>query len=300
MLRIGMVGAENSHTVAIAKVLNVDKRVPGVRATCVWGETRAFAKKAADDGHIPDIVAKPEDMLGLGIDAAVVDHRHGKYHLPAVKALLEAKVPLFVDKPFCYRSAEGRRFLVRARKLRVPVCSFSTLPKQARFREFAKGMRGLGRVASLVSTGPCDIKSRWGGVFFYGIHQVDMVLRLLGYDIAHARIDKGTGENHTATLAYRDGAVVTMNLIGEGRPAFHLSAIGEKGRLDAEIPMDASPYLTGIRDFVRLFKTGKTVETEETMLGPVVVLEALEKSVSRQGARVKVASAAGATAKRRK
>jgi hypothetical protein len=43
MLNIGIVGAENSHTAAIAKVLNVEKRVPGVRVTHVWGETAAFA-----------------------------------------------------------------------------------------------------------------------------------------------------------------------------------------------------------------------------------------------------------------
>ena len=77
--------------------------------------------------------------------------------------------------------------------------------------------------------------------------------------------------------------------IGPGaRPAFHISIIAEKGRLDMEINMDASPYLTGVRDFVRMFKTGRSEETEETMLGPVVVLEALEKSVARRGARVAV------------
>ena len=31
MLNIGIVGAENSHTAAIAKVINVEKRVRGVR-----------------------------------------------------------------------------------------------------------------------------------------------------------------------------------------------------------------------------------------------------------------------------
>ena len=290
MLRIGMVGAENSHTTAIAKVLNIEKRVAGARATCLWGETRAFARQAAEAGQIPKIVSKPEEMVGM-VDAAVVDHRHGKFHLPAVKALLEAKIPLFVDKPFCYRTAEGRRFLARARELGVPVCSFSTLPKQASFREFRKGMRKLGKISAVVSTGPCDIRSKWGGIFFYGIHQVDMILRLVGYDVAHARVNRGTGQNHTATFSYRGGAVATMNLIGEGRPAFHLTAIGENGRLDSEISMDESSYLTGIRDFVRMFKTGKTPETEETMLGPVAVLEALEKSVARRGARVAVSRA---------
>ena len=50
--------------------------------------------------------------------------------------------------------------------------------------------------------------------------------------------------------------------------------------------MDASQYLTGVRDFVGMFRTGQTEETEETMLGPVAVLESLEKSVKSPQARV--------------
>ncbi len=78
-----------------------------------------------------------------------------------------------------------------------------------------------------------------------------------------------------------------MNLIGPGaRPAFHVSVIGEKGRIDMASTNDASSYLTGIKDFVRMFRTGKTAETVETMLGPVAVLESLEKSVKNPQARV--------------
>ena len=51
-MNIGIVGAENSHTAAIAKVLNVEKRVQGFRVTHVWGETRAFARKAAAAGEM--------------------------------------------------------------------------------------------------------------------------------------------------------------------------------------------------------------------------------------------------------
>ena len=286
MLNIGIVGAENSHTAAIAKVLNVEKRVRGVRVTHVWGETKAFAAAAAAAGEIPHIVKEPEELIGQ-VDAACVDHRHGKYHLPAVSPLLEARLPLFVDKPFCYRKAEGKRFLARAKTLGVPVCSFSTLPKQASFKALAKELRQLGQIQVLVATGPCDIKSKWGGIFFYGIHQVDMVLRLLGYDISHVQVAKGKGQNHTAQIAYNNGTVATMNLVGGARAPFHLSAIGEKGRIDELIVSDDSSYLTGIRDFCRTFRTGKTDETEQTMLGPVAVLEGLEKSVA-SGKKVRV------------
>ncbi|MDP6776474.1 MAG: Gfo/Idh/MocA family oxidoreductase [Candidatus Latescibacteria bacterium] len=285
MLRIGIVGAENSHTVQISKVLNIQKRVPGCRVVCVWGEAPRYAKDSAAQGQIPEIVKDPADMIGK-VDAACVDHRHGMHHLPAARPLLEAKVPLFIDKPFCYRVKEGIEFLARAKRLKVPVCSFSTLPKQASFVEMQKELKKLGRIISIVSTGPCDIKSKYGGVSFYGIHQVDMLVRLLGNDVTHGQINLGK-KNHTATLYSASGAISTMNLFTEGYTAFHLSVIAEKGRIDRVVTRDESPYLSGVKAFCRMFKTGKTDETPDSMLTPVAVLEALEKSI-KQKRRVKV------------
>ncbi len=281
-MKIGIVGAENSHTAAIAKVINVEKKIEDFSVTHVWGETNAFARKAAEDGQIPNIVAEPADLIGQ-VDAAVVDHRHGKEHLPAAQPLLEAGLPLFIDKPFCYRTAEGRAFLRRAAELGVPVCSFSVLPHQEAFKRLKREMGELGAIYSVVSTGACDIRSEYGGIFFYGIHQVDMVLRLLGYDLSYAQVIRGSGKNHVATITYKNGAVATMNLIGAGPARFHLSVIGEEGRLDQEIAFDESPYLAGAVEFCQMFRTGKTEETEQSMLGPVAVLEALEKSIERKG-----------------
>ncbi len=276
MPNIGIIGAENSHTVAIAKTINIDKLVSGFSVTHVWGETPDDAKDAQERGLIPNIVEDPEDLIGQ-VDAAIVDHRHPKYHLPAVRPLLEAKIPLFVDKPFCYRLDEGKEFLARARDLNVPVCSFSVLPKQASFAQLQEDVRELGRIISVVSTGPCDIDSEYGGVFFYGIHQVDMVVRLLDQDIAHVQLNRGK-QNHTATLYSASGAISTMNLVGEGRVGFHVSVIGEKGRTDRVIGYDENTYLTGVLDFCRMFSTGETDETDGSILTPVAVLEALEKS----------------------
>lgn len=288
MLNVGIVGAENSHTAAIARVLNVERKIAGVRVTHLWGEKGSLARRVAADGRIPHTVERPDDLIG-SVDAAVVDHRHGKFHLPAARPLLEAGMPLFIDKPFCYRKAEGKRFLSRARQLGVPVCSFSVLPKQASFAALARKMRSLGRIYTVVSTGTCDVNSRWGGIFFYGIHQVDMVLRLAGYEVGQVQSVSGTGKNHAAHLFFRDGAVATMNLVGAGDAPFHLSVVGSKGRVDQFIEFDESIYLAGIRDFVRVFRSGRTRETVQTMLGPVAVLEALEKSmVLRRKVRVSI------------
>ena len=74
--------------------------------------------------------------------------------------------------------------------------------------------------------------------------------------------------------------MATMNLLAEGHPAFHLSVIGEEGRFDGTISMDPNAYISGIQSFVHMFATGETEETRETMLKPVAVLEALEKSLA--------------------
>ncbi|MBT4613068.1 MAG: hypothetical protein HOC05_23680, partial [Gemmatimonadetes bacterium] len=57
---------------AIARVLNVDKKIPGVRATHVWGETAGHAKDASQRGEIPTIVRRAEEMIGE-VDAVVFD-----------------------------------------------------------------------------------------------------------------------------------------------------------------------------------------------------------------------------------
>ena len=281
MLNIGIVGAE-THTAQLCDILNVRRSVRGARVTHVCGRTVSVSRAAAAAGRIPHLVGKPEDLIGA-VDAVVVDHIDGKHHLPSAKPLLEAGLPLFIDKPLCCTRSEGKRFLARADRLGVPVCSFSVMPKQAAFLAFEKQVRKLGKIHTVVSTGPCDITSKHGGIFFYGIHQVAMILRLLGYEIGHAQVVRGTGNNHVATLAYKDGRMATMNLMAEGAGLFHLSVVGAKGRIDQSINYDSDMFLSGVRSFVRMFRTGRTDETMESMLAPVAVLEALEKSLDGRG-----------------
>lgn len=276
-MKIGIIGAENSHTAAIAKALNVDKLVKGFTVDSVWGETEKFAKDAAKAGQIPNIVAKPRDMLGK-IDALIVDHRHAKYHLKPALPFIEKGVPTFIDKPFCYRAAEGKEFLKVARKHKTSVTSFSVVPHQKSFQRFAKKLPDLGTIKAARTWGSCDLKSPWGGVFFYGIHQVDMALVAFGYNVSSVLVTKN-GNGATAQLMYSDGKIVTMDCVKEGCPGFGLAAVGEKGTLCQEVKFDANIYLGGIREFTKMFKTGVEPVKYEHMLKPVQVLEALETSV---------------------
>ncbi|MDQ1257943.1 MAG: MocA protein [Candidatus Hydrogenedentes bacterium] len=276
-MKIGIVGAENSHTKAIATIINVEKKIAGCSVEYLWGETEAFANDAAAAGQIPNIVKTPREMLGK-VDAVLCDHRHPKYHLKSVWPLVEAGIPAFIDKPFCYRAAEGKKFLAMAKEKGTPVTSFSVLTHQSSFARFQRKLASMGDILSATTWGPADLRSQWGGIFFYGIHQVDMVLHAFGFNPKAALVTKNRG-NATGQILYPNGLIVTMALIKEGAPGFGVTAAGTKGTIRMPIKMDKNPYIKGVKTFTDMFKTGREPLTPTQILKPVQVLEALEKSV---------------------
>ena len=108
-IRIGIIGAENSHTVGFGKMFNIDKKFPGVEVTHLWGETDGFAPKAADVGKIPTIVKDQKGMLGQ-IDALSVDHRHAKYHLESATPFIKSRHSYFHRQTFLLPGSRRKRF----------------------------------------------------------------------------------------------------------------------------------------------------------------------------------------------
>lgn len=274
---IGIIGAENSHAAAIAKTINIEKKVKGFSVDYIWGETEEFAKQAAEAGNILNIVKKSKDMLGK-IDALIVDHRHPKYHLAAAQPFVEEGVPTFIDKPFCYDSQKGKDFLKTAKQKKAPVTSFSVLPHQKTFSSFLRKIEQSGEIFSGSTYGPCDLKSKWGGVFFYGIHQVDLILHAFGYNPSKVKITKNGG-NAAAEILYPMGKIVTMNLIKEGVKTFGITALSEEGFIQKSLTFDENPYLTGVKTFTKMFKTGEEPIPHKEMLKPVQVLEAIDRAL---------------------
>jgi len=162
------------------------------------------------------------------------------------------------------------------------------LPLQRNFLAFRKAVAGKGRVLSLTTSGPADIRSKYGGIFFYGIHQVDAIIELLGPGVDRVHVQRH-GPDAVATLFYRHGPMVTMYCIKEGTRAFHWSAVCTDGIVDWTHEHDAeSPYLAGVRVFTRMFRSGKEPFPHGRFLAPVAVLEAMSRSLAR-GRPVKVA-----------
>ena len=275
-MRIGIIGAENSHTIGFGKMFNIDKKFPGFEVKYVWGETEEFAIRAMKEGNIPNMVSDPVDMLGK-IDALIVDHRHAKYHLEAATPFVEAGIPTFIDKPFCYRVSEGKEFLAMARKAGTPVTSFSSILQSDATFDIKKQLESLGEFNHIVSMGPADIESKYGGIFFYGVHIVEPLLFLFGENISKVRISSNE-KNATANLAYDDGKLATLIFKNMSR-GWETFIETKEGLIKLESSVKERDPTRNYVDMVEMFQTGKEPRSHQSILSGVAVLEALEKSV---------------------
>ena len=278
-LRIGIIGAENSHTIGFGRMFNIDKKFPAAEVKYVWGESDEFARNAATKGNIPNIVKDPKEMLGE-IDALIVDHRHAKYHLEAAIPFIKEGIPTFIDKPFCYRAAEGKEFLELARELGTPVTSYSSIAHSNSTFDIKKQAESMGEINQVVRSGPVELDSKYGGIFFYGVHIVQPLMYMFGEDIERVRVSR-KGQKGSANLVYKNGLFVTLIFknIASGWETFVET---EEGFIDLKSRVEESDPALCYTDMVEMFRSGKEPRSHQSILNCVRVLEALEKSVATQ------------------
>ncbi len=277
-IRIGIIGAENSHTTGYGKLFNIEKNFPGVEVKYVWGETEEFAKNAMQKGQIPNMVKSPEEMLGK-IDALIVDHRHPKYHLEAATPFVKAGIPAFIDKPFCYRVEEGKKFLSMAEELKVPVSSYSSIAHSDATFDIKKQVQEMGEISHVVVSGPADLNSPYGGIFFYGVHMVQPLMYIFGDDIREVRITQN-GKNATASLAFGNGMLATL-IIRRLSYGWKTFAETKDGTIELKSRVNNSSPGKNYVDMVEMFRTGKEPRSHESILKCAAVLEALEKAAKK-------------------
>ena len=278
-IRIGIIGAENSHTRGFGKLFNIDKSFPGVSVEYVWGETEAFAKDAMERGAIPNMVKDPKEMMGK-IDALIVDHRHAKYHLAAAEPFVKAGIPTFIDKPFCYRTEAGAAFLAMAREVGTPVTSYSSIAHSEATFDIRQQLQEIESINQIIRTGPVELDSPYGGVFFYGVHVVQPLLYMFDHKVQKVRVNRN-GKNSGATLIFDNDMMVTLVFTTK---KYGWQTFVETDAGVVELTSRVAPEKPGknYTDMVTMFRTGKEPRSHESILECVAVLKALEKSVANE------------------
>jgi len=274
--RIGFIGTENSHTDHFLRLLNTEARHPGFRGAALAGGSSQRNTELAETYGVDLVVDDAADLLGE-VDAAIVSTRDGARHREQALPLLEAGLPVLVDKPLATTTADAEALLAAASGSGAPLVSCSAL----RFVPEMPGLRdGDGPVRAVHVVGPADPDSEYSGLFFYGIHHVEAALEILGNPAVTAgSLDVTAVRDGDTTVAstWIGGAAVTLTFITPSdsqRVPFHATVVRACSVVARELTLGPDYNAPALARFVSAVEKGITPD-DGALLAPVAVLESV-------------------------
>ena len=288
VIKIGIVGSDNSHALAFAKLANVAK-VAGDRCRVVgiWGQEEERTREVAEQGQIINVVDKPQDLLAL-VDMAFVVDRHGDLHADHALPFLEEGLPVFVDKPFAINLKDCEKMLSVARRTGALLTSFSSLRYAPSTEALAEDVMKIGNIKAAHFSGPCDFGSEYGGAFFYATHVAEIALRLLGEEVESLRAFR-SDNTVAAQVVWSDGALATFTYLGDAAYHFHASLFGSECMAASEITSgNGKSYERAFQIVLDMVESECRPLTEEQLLRPIAIVHAMYKSLDSRGERVDI------------
>ena len=185
MIRIGMIGADSTHTEAWTQLVNpADSPLHGrAQVVKLWGEDAEQARSKAAEWQIPEVVGTPAEAL-TDVDLAMVVNRYGDDHPPHARLALEAG--LYRHLWTSHLRTRWRMFTAwssLAAEGDVPLMSCSALRYAGEVMELQERMKEFGALNCAVVSGAAagDFPDpRALHPFFYGVHAVELLHTLLG------------------------------------------------------------------------------------------------------------------------
>ena len=252
-LRLGIVGLDTSHAVAFTEILHSASHpwhVPGARVDAAWpggspdfelsiSRVKGFSDKVREKYGV-EILATPE-AVAERCDAILLESADGRVHLEQFRRIAPFGKPVFVDKPFACSSDDARRLVELARRHGVPVMSCSPL-RYAENLTAALADAGGGAILGADCFGPMDLQPTQPGLFWYGIHIVEMLYAALGrgcrevtavtnpdYDVVVGRWSDGRlgtvrgnrkRNKHFGGLIHRETTVAGVDVTAQAKPTY--------------------------------------------------------------------------------
>lgn len=280
MTRIGVVGTESSHVDQFVRLLDVEQRYGDARIVALTGgdseRNRELAAEAAAGGGLPRLVDTPADLIGA-VDAVLVCTRDGRGHRAEAVPLIEAGLPVFVDKPLAGSTADASAIVAAAQEHGVPLYSGSALrfvPAIAELTEPGKPPPRLITVA-----GPANARGQYGGLYFYGIHLVEAARRLAGDPVGHGEVtvtvsDRPDGVSARTTLG---GIQVRLDFVADAYP-FHAVVVRTGGPAEnRELALPPDYTAPVLERFLAAVEKGEPPTDAEALdlLAPIELLDAI-------------------------
>ena len=286
MIRIGMIGADSTHTEAWTQLLNPPGSPLYGRAQVVklWGEDRDQAAAKAAAYAIPEVVAEAEEALDQ-VDLVMVVNRYGDDHPPYARLAIEAGIPTFVDKPLANDMQDVRSLAALAMDSNTPVMSCSAVRGAVEVLELHARLPDFGALNAAVVTGAAagDFPDpRAKHPFFYGIHPVELLHTLLGSG-AETVTTRRTDRCDIGLVQYGDGRQGVVNLLHRTPSLYHGAVFGSAGWGEVNIRDWDNFYLGTLKQIIHMAESGSAPFPLAGAVEVMATLAALVRSAEEGG-----------------
>ncbi|HPO11861.1 MAG TPA: Gfo/Idh/MocA family oxidoreductase [Candidatus Hydrogenedentes bacterium] len=234
--------------------------IPRARVTHIWTDDPQDAPKVAKASLIPNVVERPEDVIDH-VDAVIIATDIGSEHVERCHPFVEAKLPIFVDKPLVDNVNDLRIFQQWILDGH-PILSGSALTYSREFQPYHGSTPELGELRFISITTP----KSWER---YGIHALSAIYPILGPGFLSAQ-NTGTKDHAVVHFEHTMGAEVIVAAINDMYGGFGcLQLCGTKGNASTVFQDTFYAFKAQLVDFVKYLRTGippfPFSETEELM-----------------------------------
>jgi hypothetical protein len=292
-IRAGMIGLDTSHVPAFTRLFNraTSGDLAGIKIVAGYpggtdipasrDRVQGFTEQLRDMGV--EIVATIPELLEK-VDVVLLESVDGRIHLKEAIPVIQAKKPLFIDKPVAGSLADAVAIYELAKRHNVPVFSSSSLRFHPGVQELLKNEQ-LGTIAGAITWGSCSYQEGTPDMFFYGIHGIEPLFTLMGTGCETVtRIQ--TKDTDLVSGIWSGGRVGTYRGIRRNNAAFGAVAFGSKAIVSAG---KGGGYEELCREIARFFKTGKPPVSADETIEIFAFMEAADESKRQGGAPVSLA-----------
>ncbi|WP_052447450.1 Gfo/Idh/MocA family protein [Clostridium polynesiense] len=281
MFRIGIIGSDNSHAEVFSKLINLREEgsgeflYPDCKVVSIFGLDEQRTREVAKNADIPFILKNPEDMINK-VDGVMVVFRHGDLHKEYALPFIKAGIPTWIDKPFTIGVRDAEEILLYAEKYNTLVTGGSTCKYACDVISAKKNVESgnLGRIKTGTINFTANLESEYGGIYFYGVHLLEMALEIFGYGVKFVTASKSS-QCVTAVLKYEEYQI-TLNFI-EGLLNYHLNIIGDKRSIYKEFNI-SKVYHLGLDRFIHMLRTGEQPFPLSNIYSAVKIFNAIVNS----------------------
>lgn len=288
-IKIGIIGLDSTHSLAFTKAINRGKNA--IYEGFIVIAAYPFGSKTIplSQERIPKFteeiqqygvkIVESISVLLSQVDCVLLETNDGNLHLEQALEVIKSKKPLFIDKPIANSYTDAFKIFQEAKNNNVPVFSSSAL-------RFIEGISDFDR-SKLIGASvycPAPTEPSHNDLYWYGIHGVEMLFRIMGPDCFSVR----SFESSDSTIyigTWKEGKQASLHGMQKEFEDFGGTIFLENGKKDLG---KFTGYEALLEQILKFFKTGVSPVPEKETLGICAFIDAAAISKRKRGKEIKL------------